>query len=165
MLSIARPYGFARIMSSFYFDERTQGPPHDGNYNLVSPTFGANGECNDGKWVCEHRWRQTYNMVAFKNTVDTAPQANWWDNGDNQIAFSRGNRGFIAFNGQYRVDLNAYLQTGLPAGTYCDLASGSKVGSVCTGTQVTVGSDGFASIFLSSEAAEGYIAISVDARL
>lgn len=104
-------------------------------------------------------------MVAFKNTVGSAAVANWWDNGDNQIAFSRGNRGFIIFNGQYRVDLNVHIQTGLPAGTYCDLASGSKVGLACTGTQVSVGSDGFASIFLSSEAAEGYIAISIDARL
>lgn len=152
-------------MSSFYFDTRTQGPPHDGNYNLVSPTFGANGECNDGKWVCEHRWYQTYNMVGFRNTVENGAVANWWDNGDNQIAFSRGNRGFIAFNGQYRVDLSQHLQTGLPAGVYCDLASGSKQGSFCSGTSVTVASDGFASIFLSSEAPEGYIAIHVDAKL
>jgi alpha-amylase len=85
-----------------------------------------------------------------------------WDNGDNQISFSRGARAFIAFNGQYRVDLNASLMTGLPAGSYFDLASGSKVGSTCTGNTVVVGSDGRASIFLSSE---GYIAISIDAKL
>lgn len=104
-------------------------------------------------------------MVAFKNTVEGTAVSNWWDNGDNQIAFSRGNRGFIAFNGQYRVDFNQVLQTGLPAGTYCDLAAGSKSGNTCSGTSVTVNSDGTASIFLSSEAAEGYIALSVDAKL
>lgn len=152
-------------MSSFFFDTRFQGPPHDGNYNTVSPTFGANGECNDGKWVCEHRWYQTYNMVEFRNTVEGTQVANWWDNFDNMIAFGRGNRAFIAFNGQYRVDMDVNLQTGLPAGTYCDLASGSKQGNSCTGTQVVVAASGFAQIFLSSEAPEGYIAISIDARL
>lgn len=71
-------------MSSFAFDTRSQGPPHDGNYNTLSPTFGADGACNNG-WVCEHRWRQTYNMVAFRNTIEGTSVANWWDNGDNQV--------------------------------------------------------------------------------
>lgn len=104
-------------------------------------------------------------MVAFKNTVENTAVESWWDNGDNQIAFSRGNRGFIAFNGQYRVDLSETIQTQLTAGVYCDLASGSKVGTSCTGTSVTVAADGKANIYLSSEATEGYIAISVDAKL
>lgn len=151
-------------MSSFVFESRTQGPPHDGNYNTLSPVINADGSC-DSNWICEHRWRQTSNMVAFRNTVETAGVVAWWDNGDNQIAFSRGNRGFIAFNGQYRVDLNANIQTGLTAGVYCDLASGSKQGNSCTGTSVTVSSDGRADIYLSSEAPEGYIALSVDAKL
>lgn len=161
---LAFPYGIPRIMSSFAFESRSQGPPHDGNYNTLSPTFNADGSCNNG-WVCEHRWQQTVNMVSFRNTVEGTTLANWWDNGDNQIAFARGSRGFIAFNGQYRVDLNVNLQTGLPAGVYCDLASGSKQGTICTGTIVTVTANGFASIYLSSEAAEGYVAIHVDARL
>ena len=29
----------------------------------------------------------------------------WWGNGDKQIAFCRGGKGFIAFNGQYETDL------------------------------------------------------------
>lgn len=142
----------------------SQGPPHDGNYNTLSPVINADGSC-DSNWVCEHRWRQTVNMVAFKNTVENTVVGSWWDNGDNQIAFSRGNRGFIAFNGQYRVDLSQTIQTQLTAGVYCDLASGSKVGSSCTGTSVTVEADGKANIYLSSEAPEGYIALSVDAKL
>lgn len=106
-------------------------------------------------------------MIQLRNTVggDSVAVRNWWDNNDNQIAFSRGNRAFIAFNGQYRVNLSANLQTGLPAGVYCDLASGLKQGAICTGSQISVGTDGFAQIFLSSEAVEGYIAIHVDAKL
>lgn len=161
---IAWPYGIPRLMSSFAFDTRSQGPPHDGYYNILSPTFSDDGSCNNG-WVCEHRWRETFNMVKFRNTVENTSVTNWWDNDGNQIAFSRGNRGFIAFNGQYRVDLNVNLQTGLPAGVYCDIASGGKQGTFCTGMQVLVTSDGYAAFFLSSEAAEGYIAIHIDARL
>lgn len=90
---------------------------------------------------------------------------NWWDNDNNQIAFSRGGRGFIAFNGQYQVNLAVTLQTGLPSGVYCDIATGTKVGSSCTGGSVTVGSDGRAAVFIDSEADEGFLAIHVDARL
>jgi hypothetical protein len=34
----------------------------------------------------------------------------WWDNLDKQVAFCRGDRGFIAFNDQYNVDLRQTLQ-------------------------------------------------------
>lgn len=37
-------------------------------------------------------------MVQFRNVVNGQPHANWWDNGNNQVAFGRGNRGFIVFN-------------------------------------------------------------------
>lgn len=33
-------------------------------------------------------------------------------------------------------------QTTLPAGVYCDVYSGDLVNNQCTGTQITVGSDG-----------------------
>ena len=38
---------------------------------------------------------------------------NWWDNGDKQIAFSRGKKGFIAFNDQYNTDLWVTLQVNM----------------------------------------------------
>jgi len=43
--------------------------------------------------VCEHRWRQVYNMVAFRNVVAGQPLQHWQAPGDFQIAFSRGNKG------------------------------------------------------------------------
>lgn len=48
--------------------------------------------------MCEHRWRQIYQMVAFRNAVRGTLIRNWWDNGNNQIAFSRGKKGFVVFN-------------------------------------------------------------------
>lgn len=161
---MAWPYGIPRIMSSFYFTNRDMGPPADGSGNITPPTFDSNGQCNNG-WVCEHRWHQIKQMVDFRNVVYGTGVSNWWDNGSNQIAFSRGNRGFIVFNGQYGVNLVQSLQTGLPAGTYCDIATGSKVGTSCTGGSVVVGANGVASINLSATVPEGFLAIHVDSRL
>ena len=161
---LAWPYGVPRLMSSFEFNDRDVGPPRDIVGNIVAPRFNPDGTCNNG-WVCEHRWAQISRMVGFRNAVGTGWVNNWWDNDSNQIAFSRGNRGFIAFNGQYGVDFNQSLQTGLPQGTYCDIATGAKVGNVCTGRSVIVGSNGVATIFLSASAAEGFIAIHAEAKL
>lgn len=161
---LAWPYGIPRIMSSFNFTTRNQGPPRDIVGNIVAPEFNAAGQCANG-WVCEHRWMRIKEMVKFRNAVYGTVVTNWWDNDANQIAFSRGNRGFIAFNGQFGVNLSQNLQTGLPAGTYCDVASGMKSGSVCTGRTITVGSDGRADIFLSAFVAEGFLSIHVDAKI
>lgn len=156
-------FGIPRIMSSYSFSNTGQGPPNDGNGNIQSPTFNADGSCGGG-WICEHRWLQIHNMVKFKNAVAGTTVANWWDNGKNKIAFSRGNRGFIIFNGENTL-LNENLQTGLSAGIYCDVISGQKSGSSCTGISINVGSDGRATFNIPTDASDGVIAIHVEAKL
>ncbi|KAJ8942593.1 hypothetical protein NQ318_006223 [Aromia moschata] len=158
---LAHPYGTARIMSSYSFDNKDQGPPSD-NGNLVGPGFNDDGTCTNG-WVCEHRWRQIFDMVAFRNVVVGTELANWWDNGDNQIAFGRGDKGFVAFT--LSGDINQSLPTGLPAGTYCDIISGTLESGSCTGKSVTVDDSGNAAISLSSEEDDGVLAIHVNAKL
>jgi alpha-amylase len=160
---LAWNYGIPRIMSSFEFSSHDQGPPQDSTGNIQSPTINADGSCSGG-WVCEHRWKEISSMVRFRNVVRGTVVVNWWDNGSNMIAFSRGNRGFIAFNGQFGQNMNQRLQTSLPAGTYCDVISGDKIGNSCTGASFVVGSDGFADINISLNHAAGFIAIHVDAR-
>ena len=160
---LAYPYGIPRIMSSFSFTNTDAGPPADGNGNLISPTINGDGSCGGG-WVCEHRWRQIANMIGFLNAVKGTSLTNWWDNGNSQIAFGRGNRGFIVINGQTE-NLSQSLSTGLSAGTYCDVISGSKSGTSCTGSSITVGSDGRASFTIAGNAADGVLAIHVDAKL
>lgn len=50
------------------------------------------------------------NMVMFRNVVDGELFTNWWDNGSNQVAFGRGNKGFIIFNNDdWWVDINQKL--------------------------------------------------------
>ncbi|CAG9810115.1 unnamed protein product [Chironomus riparius] len=161
---LAWPYGVPRIMSSYEFNDGDQGPPANGDGSLRSPTFNADGSCSGG-WVCEHRWRQIYNMVRFRNAAGTAAEANWWENsGGKQIAFSRGNRAVIVFNNE-NFDLNQSLQTGMAAGTYCNIAAGSKSGSSCTGSTITVNASGVASFSITAGATDGFIAIHVDAKL
>ncbi|KAK7790983.1 hypothetical protein R5R35_005217 [Gryllus longicercus] len=158
------PYGVTRVMSSFTFSNNDAGPPANGDGSIKDVTINSDGTCGNG-WECEHRWSEIANMVAFRNTVQGTSVTNWWDNDSQQIAFSRGNRGFIAFNDQDNTDLKQTLQTGLSQGTYCDLASGSKVNGSCSGKRVTVNGDGTAYIEILSSATEGFLAISADSKL
>jgi len=114
--------------------------------------------------VCEHRWRQITNMVGFSNQVKGTGLSNWWDNGNNQISFCRGNQGFLAINNE-GSDLNQSLQTCLPAGTYCDVISGNKSGSSCSGKSVNVGGDGTAQIYIGAGEDDMVLAIHAGSKL
>lgn len=160
---LAHPFGITRVMSSFAFTDTDAGPPNDGHGNILSPTINADGTCGNG-WVCQHRWRQIYNMVQFRRQVGSAALTNWWSNGSNQIAFARSGAGFVAFNNQ-GSDLNQTLNTTLPAGTYCDVISGSLSNGSCTGKSVTVESDGNANIRIGASQEDGVLAIHTGARL
>ncbi|XP_012219815.1 alpha-amylase 2 [Linepithema humile] len=157
----ANLYGHTRIMSSFAFEDPSQGPPADADGNTISPEI-VDGMCVNG-WVCEHRWPQIYHMVQFRNIVKNESLDNWWSNGNNQIAFSRGAKGFVAFN--INGDLHERLQTGLPAGTYCDVITGSVVNCKCSGKSVVVNDDGTADIEILANEPEGVLAIHVQEKL
>ncbi|XP_076726956.1 pancreatic alpha-amylase-like isoform X2 [Callospermophilus lateralis] len=168
---LAHPYGFTRVMSSYhwprYFVNGKDvndwvGPP---NNNGVTKEVTINPDTTCGNdWVCEHRWRQIRNMVIFRNVVDGQPFQNWWDNGSNQVAFGRGNKGFIVFNND-DWSLSTTLHTGLPGGTYCDVISGDKINGDCTGIKVYVSSDGKAQFSISNSAEDPFIAIHADSKL
>ncbi|XP_072767059.1 alpha-amylase A-like isoform X2 [Anoplolepis gracilipes] len=158
---LAYPYGHPRVMSSFNFTDPSQGPPADSNENIISPKI-SNDRCVNG-WVCEHRWPQIYHMVQFRNLVGNKPVKNWWTDGNNQIAFSRGSIGFIALN--VEGDLSEELQTGLPAGTYCDVITGDVGNGQCTGKSVTVDGSGKARIEILSNEPEGVLVLHIMAKL
>lgn len=132
---LAHPYGSSRIMSSYYFTNTDAGPPSVGVNN------GAN--CMNGRdWVCEHRWGPIGNMVAWRNQAGGAPIANWQTGNGNQIAFSRNGKAFIAMN-RGTSTWTATLNTGLAAGTYCNVISNDNVATCNT---VTVSSTGQATV-------------------
>ncbi|XP_035271286.1 alpha-amylase 2B-like isoform X3 [Anguilla anguilla] len=169
---LAHPYGMTRVMSSYRWNRQIvdgkdqndwMGPPSfpDGSTKPVHIT--PDGECGDG-WVCEHRWHQIRNMVIFRNVVNGQPLCNWWDNGSNQIAFGRGNHGFIVINNDDWT-LDEILNTGLASGTYCDVISGQKEGGRCTGKQVTVGEDGKAHFRIKCSDPDPFFAIHMNSKL
>ncbi|PZC79579.1 hypothetical protein B5X24_HaOG216244 [Helicoverpa armigera] len=157
---LAHPYGQPRMTSSFYFNSFDDGPPADSEGNIVSPTIDESGMC-DENWVCEHRWGPVYRMVAFRNEVMNTEVNYWWDNGNNQVAFSLGDKGFIAFNTEGSV-MHVEIQTGLPAGIYCDIISGERDKELpfCTGKNISVSITGKTEIIL-SDAEETHLAIHV----
>ena len=55
-----------------------------------------------------------------------AQLANWWDDGVNLIAFSRGSRGWIALNNHATAQTHTF-DTGLRPGTYRDIIHGTTV--------------------------------------
>ena len=103
-------------------------------------------------------------MVKFRNVAHGTDFNDWWDNGNNQIAFCRGNKGFIAINND-NYDMKETLQTCLPAGSYCDVISGSTNGGSCTGKTVTVGSDGTAYIEILTTEDDGVLAIHAESKI
>ena len=115
---LANDYGFTRVMSSYYFgNDWEAGPPHNADYSTKDVTVNADGTCGNG-WVCEHRWPSIANMVAFRNAVAGTRKEHWYQQGG-EIAFARGNKGFFAMAKNGHMDRT--LQTGLPAGEYCNL--------------------------------------------
>lgn len=76
-------------------------------------------------------------MVGFRSTCDGQSLQNWQTSGNDRIAFSRGNVGFVAINSNGGA-WSQTLTTGLPNGSYCDLLSGGKVNGQCAGTVINV---------------------------
>uniref|UniRef100_A0A3Q2D1L5 alpha-amylase n=1 Tax=Cyprinodon variegatus TaxID=28743 RepID=A0A3Q2D1L5_CYPVA len=169
---LAHPYGVARIMSSYRWNRNFvngkdqndwMGPPANTNGSTKSVPVNSDQTCGDG-WVCEHRWRQITNMVIFRNVVKQQPQISWWDNQSNQVAFGRGDLGFIVFNND-DWDLDVTLNTGMSGGTYCDVISGQKDGNKCTGKQIIVSKDGNAHFKISNTDEDPFIAIHAESKL
>ena len=139
------------LLGNLYLTSIAQGPPSNSDGSIKDVLINSDGTCGNG-WICEHRWRQIYNMVEFRyvsansllkffstkhyflkieesknyaqkaqtcslkmnvlkfrNVVDGTAVEYWWDNGNNQIAWARGNKGFIAINNDnYDLSLNNY---------------------------------------------------------
>ncbi|MCW1098349.1 MULTISPECIES: carbohydrate-binding module family 20 domain-containing protein [Streptomyces] len=112
---LAWPYGSPDVHSGYEFSSDA-GSPNDGQVNA----------CYTDGWKCQHAWREIASMVEFRNTAGSAGVTNWWDNGNNAIAFGRGDKAYVAINHE-SGSLNRTFQTSLPAGTYCDVQSGKPV--------------------------------------
>lgn len=152
---LAYPYGTPKVMSSYEFDNSDASPPagEDGTTNQV--------DCDGQGWVCEHRNQAMTGMVGFHTAVYGTELANWWDNGNGQVSFQRGDKGFVAFNRE-GGELSKDFQSALPAGTYCNVMTGDLVDGQCTGESVEVGEGGGFQATVPSNAG---LALHVDAKV
>ncbi|MBU2870012.1 alpha-amylase family protein [Colwellia sp. E2M01] len=136
---LAYPYGYPKVMSSYDFHGDT-----DAGAPGVSVHNNGNLECFASNWKCEHRWSYIAGGVDFRNnTADNWTTTNWWDNGNNQIAFGRGSSGFVAINKE-DYTLNTTLYSDMAQGTYCNVLKGelSADEKSCSGETITVNVNG-----------------------
>lgn len=146
---LAWDYGTPRVLSDYAFSRYDQGPPSAGGNAIATPACGA------GSWQCEQRWPAIAGMVGWHNAAGTAPVANWWTDGSNAIAFSRGSAAWVAINAE-NAPVTETFSTGLPAGTYCDVISGPPAAAGgCAGSRVTVNAAGQATVTVPAMGAVG----------
>ncbi len=150
---LAQPYGYPSILSSYAFNcpiGNSMGPPSDADGNTYDVSCAATMEsATVGEWVCEHRDPAIANMVGFRRAVAGTQIEAWWDNGANAIAFSRGDRGFVALNLE-TATVTVDAATLLTPGTYCDVITGGLDAGACVGRTVVVDASGRVQLDLES---------------
>lgn len=138
---LAFPYGYPQVMSSYLFNNSDQGPPSDAE-GRTKPVY-RNGQPHCDAWVCEQRRSSIANMVGFRNyTASQFKLTDWWSNDRNQIAFGRGDRGFVIIN-RDAEPLTRTFQTQLSAGVYCNVIQSQLTvdGQACTDPNATIAVD------------------------
>ena len=159
---LAQPYGYPKVMSSYGFSARDQGPPSDGSGATQDVSCAPSIEdAATGDWACEHRDPAIAAMVEFRSATAGQAVTGWWDDGTWAVAFSRGDRGFVALS-LAESPVTVDVATPVAPGTYCDLITGGLVGGACAGRSVTVGADGRVQVELASGEA---VAIHTGTRL
>jgi alpha-amylase len=129
---LAYGYGAPQVYSSFNWTNYNDSPPSAANGDV------ANTVCGSG-WQCTDQIEGVAGLVAWHNLAytDNDPVANWYSDGTNLIAFSRGTDAWIAINNESTAQTHAFT-TGLPNGTYCDIIHGTDRNGTCSGGTVTV---------------------------
>jgi alpha-amylase len=127
---LAQPYGYPSILSSYAFDcpgGNSMGPPSDaGGWTTAVSCASSLETATVGTWVCEHRDPYILKMVGFRRVVRGTAINHWWDDGANAIAFTRGDKGFVAINGGTAA-LTQTVTTNMAAGKYLNLLSTDTV--------------------------------------
>ncbi len=146
---LAWPHGRPEVYASFAWTNSDDSPPSDAN------GFITNTDCANG-WVCTDRTPGVANMVGWHNAVGDAPVANWYDDGVNLIAFSRGDKGWIAINNETSAQTKTFA-TGLGMGVYCDIIHGAiNDARSCSGPTVTVDASGHATVTIPAKDAVAF---------
>ena len=117
---LAYPYGTPNIYSGYKFAKRDEGAPGATVTSVPNVTCGK-----DSNWQCTQRWTSIRGMIGFYNAVKGTKVTKWQDDDDNNIAFSRENKGFLAINNTDNPHKVSY-KTDLPDGEYCNVYVSNK---------------------------------------
>ena len=136
---LGQPYGRAQLQSGFVFSFASA----DRNAPAASPYDASGNPLIMAAWDFVHRWPDIYPMVAFRNATAGQGMSNVQTATRSTLAFSRGNVGFVALNSGTTA-WHVALDTGLAAGTYCNIVHGlrSPAGTSCAGNSVTIDGSG-----------------------
>ncbi|WKU06264.1 carbohydrate-binding module family 20 domain-containing protein [Micromonospora sp. HUAS LYJ1] len=151
--ALAYPHGKPSVYDSFTWSNRNQSPPADGNGYVTDTVCG-------GSWNCLTRSTGIKGMVGWANAAKSVKTvSDFTVVNSNVIGFHRGDRAWIGINDSGSA-VTATFTTGLADGSYCDVISGARGTSGCTGTTVTV-SGGRAAVQIP---ANGAVALHVNAK-
>ena len=123
---LAYPYGTPNIYSGYKFTQRDESAPGATDTSVPDVKCGKNSQ-----WQCTQRLTYIRGMVGFYNAVKGTKVTQWQDDNDNNVAFSRGDKGFLAINNTDKPKKVSY-KTDLPDGEYCNVYVSSKCGSKVT---------------------------------
>ncbi len=125
---LAWPYGYPKVMSSFAFEDRDEGPP------TTEPAEGCNAD-----WVCEHRIPDIANMVAFRKATAGSPVTSWKQHDAAVISFGRGSDGHVVINaGDDPIEVS--VETDLEPGDYCNVITSGA--APCVEPDIRVSAEG-----------------------
>lgn len=161
--ALAFDYGIVRLMSSYEFDRFEDGPPMEPGTERIRSPFDTDWAPGERRWVAEHRWPTTVQMVGWRNAVGSEPLRDWRSFGFQRIAFCRGARGFVAFNVDDDRAFDMRLHVCVPPGKYCNVWTRGRDGdaSQCA-EHVMVDEKRMAQVFIQSV---GVVAIHVEATV
>ena len=150
---LAYGYGSPQIFSSFEYGSYNQAPPDASNGDVTDTV------CGTGAWECTEHNGAIDAMVAWHNLAltDDAAVTNWTTEGNDLIAFSRGDVAWIAINNGGSAETDTF-PTGLPDGSYCNVISDTYSDGTCSGAGIVV-ADGQATVTVP---ADGSVAIDAD---
>lgn len=135
---LAHPYGYPKVMSSYVFDAHDQGPPSQ-------PVHSATGvACGGQPWVCEHRYPEIANMVAWRRSAGANKTLESFTASDdgNGAFFCRSSSACVALN-RGSGTWTTTVKTSMPAGQYKNVIQSS-------GSNVEVKADGTANLVVPS---------------
>ena len=117
---LAYDYGTPRLLSDYRFSDRDAGAPGATDTSVPAVDFDEACATDDGDWNCQQRWTPTRGMIAFHNHVHGTKVEDMQEPTASVIAFSRGDKGFVAFNNGDDAYEHEFTTT-MPDGEYCDV--------------------------------------------